>query len=154
MQRVWANGSPLVPTLYFGAPIWIGPIPADDRPGPQTVYFLGEDQQGGPATYIADYEVVSGGTNFSLAEVADPVVKVAKAGVALDVRIARAETTISMGSSPVLAKPLFTVKLDGVKVPLANRLGGDEGHAQQRLDGAVVEARSIVLARRAPEIVE
>ncbi len=26
------------------------------------------------------------------------------------------------------ALPLFTVKLDGVKVPLANRLGGEDGH--------------------------
>ena len=42
-------------------------------------------------SYIADYELVSGGTGFSLVEVADPVVKTNLEGVALDVKVRRVE---------------------------------------------------------------
>lgn len=41
--------------------------------------------------YISDYELVSGGTGFSLVEVADPVVKTNLEGVALDVKVRRVE---------------------------------------------------------------
>jgi hypothetical protein len=57
MVNVWANGSPLVRTQQFGQPFWVGTIPADTRPGPQTVYFLGKDVQGGMVTYLAPYQV-------------------------------------------------------------------------------------------------
>lgn len=57
MSNVWANGSSLTRTQIFGVPFWQGTIPADTRPGPQTVYFLGKDQRGGLATYIATYTV-------------------------------------------------------------------------------------------------
>lgn len=42
-------------------------------------------------SYISDYELVSGGTGFSLVEVADPVVKTNLEGVALDVKVRRVE---------------------------------------------------------------
>ena len=58
MSNVWANGSPLTRTNSFSLPFWQGTIPAGTRPGPQTVYFLGKDQQGGLATYIGTYNVV------------------------------------------------------------------------------------------------
>jgi hypothetical protein len=41
--------------------------------------------------YIADYELVSGGTGFSIVEVADPVVRTNVTGVALDVDVRRVE---------------------------------------------------------------
>src|SRR5262249_13349696 len=40
-----------------GLPFWQGTIPADTRPGPQTVYFLGKDQRGILATMVALYQV-------------------------------------------------------------------------------------------------
>jgi hypothetical protein len=42
-------------------------------------------------SYIADYELVSGGTGFSIVEVADPVIKTNLEGVALDVKVRRVE---------------------------------------------------------------
>ena len=57
LSNVWANGSSLTRTQIFSSPIWVGTIPADTRPGPQTVYFLGKDQSGGLASYIAVYNV-------------------------------------------------------------------------------------------------
>lgn len=42
-------------------------------------------------SYVADYELVSGGTGFSLVEVADPVIKTNLEGVALDVKVRRVE---------------------------------------------------------------
>ncbi len=41
--------------------------------------------------YVADYELVSGGTGFAIVEVADPVVKTSMTGVALDVDVRRVE---------------------------------------------------------------
>ena len=43
--------------------------------------------------YIADYELVSGGTGFSIIEVADPVVATNLEGVALDVKVRKVELT-------------------------------------------------------------
>jgi hypothetical protein len=57
MSNVWANGSLLTRTQSFGSPLWIGTIPADTRPGAQTVYFLGKDIFGGLASSIALYSV-------------------------------------------------------------------------------------------------
>jgi hypothetical protein len=59
MSNVWANGSSLMPTQFFGSPLWIGTIPADTRPGPQTVYFLGKDNRGILSSYIATYTVLT-----------------------------------------------------------------------------------------------
>jgi len=58
MSNVWANGSSLTRMAIGGTPFWQGTIPADTRPGPQTVYFLGKDQSGGLATYIGTYSVI------------------------------------------------------------------------------------------------
>ncbi len=41
--------------------------------------------------YIADYELVSGGTGFSIIEVADPIVRTTQTGVALDVDVRKVE---------------------------------------------------------------
>ena len=41
--------------------------------------------------YIADYELVSGGTGFSIVEVADPIVRTSQTGVALDVKVRKVE---------------------------------------------------------------
>ena len=41
--------------------------------------------------YISDYELVSGGTGFSIVEVADPVVQTNLEGVSLDVKVRRVE---------------------------------------------------------------
>jgi hypothetical protein len=57
MSNVWANGSSLTRVTIGGLPFWQGTIPADTRPGPQTVYFLGKDQLGGLSTFIATYNV-------------------------------------------------------------------------------------------------
>ncbi|MBI1840768.1 MAG: lamin tail domain-containing protein [Verrucomicrobia bacterium] len=54
LSIVWANGIVLSRSGFF----WQGSIPADTRPGPQTVYFLGKDQLGGLTTQIAIYQVV------------------------------------------------------------------------------------------------
>ena len=43
--------------------------------------------------YIADYELVSGGTGFSIIEVADPVIATNLEGVALDVKVRKVELT-------------------------------------------------------------
>ena len=42
-------------------------------------------------SYIADYELVSGGTGFSVVEIADPVIRTNLEGVALDVKVRRVE---------------------------------------------------------------
>ena len=42
-------------------------------------------------SYIADYELVSGGTGFSIVEIADPVIRTNLEGVALDVKVRRVE---------------------------------------------------------------
>lgn len=47
--------------------------------------------QGVERAYITDYNLVSGGTGYSLIEVADPEVGVSKTGVVLDVRVVRVE---------------------------------------------------------------
>jgi hypothetical protein len=54
---VWANGISLIRSNILNSPIWQGTIPADTRPGPQTVYFLGKDQLGGLSTMVATYQV-------------------------------------------------------------------------------------------------
>ena len=50
-------------------------------------YFLQATQR----AYIADYELVSGGTGFAIIEVADPVVRTSTTGVVLDVHVQRVE---------------------------------------------------------------
>jgi len=60
--------------------------------------------------YIADYELVSGGTGFSIIEVADPVVQTFQEGVILDV-------------DPVITPDKKYVTLD-VRPTLANLIGG------------------------------
>lgn len=47
--------------------------------------------QGTQRAYIADYELVSGGTGFSIVEVADPVVRTTQTGVVLDVNVRTVE---------------------------------------------------------------
>ena len=47
--------------------------------------------QGTQRAYIGDYELVSGGTGFSIIEVADPVVRTTQTGTVLDVKVVRAE---------------------------------------------------------------
>jgi hypothetical protein len=47
--------------------------------------------QGTQRAYIGDYELVSGGTGFSIVEVADPVVRTTQTGTVLDVDVVRAE---------------------------------------------------------------
>ena len=47
--------------------------------------------QGTQRAYIGDYELVSGGTGFSIIEVADPVVRTTQTGTVLDVDVVRAE---------------------------------------------------------------
>mgnify|MGYP000063652261 CR=1 FL=1 len=47
--------------------------------------------QGTQRAFIADYELVSGGTGFSIVEVADPVVRNMQTGVVLDVDVKRVE---------------------------------------------------------------
>ena len=50
ITNVWANGNP----ISSGDAIhWQGTIPADTRPGPQTVYFLAKENNGSIATHIA-----------------------------------------------------------------------------------------------------
>ena len=60
--------------------------------------------------YIADYELVSGGTGFSIIEVADPVVQTFQEGVILDV-------------NPVIAPDKKYVTLD-VRPTMASLIGG------------------------------
>jgi hypothetical protein len=52
--------------------------------------------QGTERAYIADYELVSGGTGFSIIEVADPVVRRLSTGVALDVDVQKVEQTVHL----------------------------------------------------------
>ncbi len=48
--------------------------------------------QGTQRAFIGDYELVSGGTGFSIVEVADPVVSQVQTGVVLDVKVTRVES--------------------------------------------------------------
>src|SRR5207248_6280132 len=52
---VFANGLPL---NNVGGNVWQGTIPADTRPGPQTVYFLAKENNGAIATHIGVYTAV------------------------------------------------------------------------------------------------
>jgi type II secretory pathway component GspD/PulD (secretin) len=56
-------------------------------------------------SYIADYELVSGGTTFTLTEVADPIVRVNEEGVVLDVRpvVSADRKYITIDVQPTLA---------------------------------------------------
>jgi hypothetical protein len=47
--------------------------------------------QGTQRAYISDYELVSGGTGFSLVEVADPIISTVQSGVVLDVKVTQVE---------------------------------------------------------------
>ncbi len=58
--------------------------------GGQRSYFF----HGAQRAYIGDYELVSGGTTFTLTEVADPIVKFAETGVVLDATIAHSEEQV------------------------------------------------------------
>lgn len=49
---VWANG---VPLSSGDGTHWMGTIPADTRPGPQTVYALAKENNGAVATHIGPY---------------------------------------------------------------------------------------------------
>jgi hypothetical protein len=49
-------------------------------------FFRGEDR-----AYISDYNLVSGGTGFSIVEVADPEVRSVRTGVILDVKVRKVE---------------------------------------------------------------
>ncbi|HEY2951519.1 MAG TPA: hypothetical protein VGK40_02995, partial [Verrucomicrobiae bacterium] len=69
MLNVWANGSSLTRMTVGGVPFWQGTIPADTRPGPQTVYFLGKDQLGGLGTYIATYNVQTPNTPPTISDI-------------------------------------------------------------------------------------
>lgn len=55
ITNVFANG---VPLNDVGGNMWQGTIPADTRPGPQTVYFLAVENNGAIATHIGVYTVV------------------------------------------------------------------------------------------------
>jgi hypothetical protein len=74
MVNVWANGNPLTRTQFMSIPFWQGTIPADTRPGPQTVYFLGKDQLGGLATYIATYTVQAPNTPPTISDIGNQTV--------------------------------------------------------------------------------
>jgi hypothetical protein len=52
--------------------------------------------QGAQRAYIGDYELVSGGTAFTLAEVADPIVQFNETGVVLDAKIRQSEQRIHL----------------------------------------------------------
>jgi len=56
-------------------------------------------------SYIADYELVSGGTTYTLTEVADPIVRVNEEGVVLDVRptVSADRKYITIDVQPTLA---------------------------------------------------
>jgi hypothetical protein len=56
ITNVFANG---VPLNNPGGPFWQGTIPADTRPGPQTVYFLARQNNGSIATHIGVYTVIA-----------------------------------------------------------------------------------------------
>ncbi len=58
--------------------------------GGQRSYFF----SGTYRAYIGDYELVSGGTTYTLTEVADPIVRYNQEGVVLDAKIAKTEETI------------------------------------------------------------
>jgi hypothetical protein len=63
-----------VPALAGGSPF--------SSAGGRAFFFRGEER-----SYIADYDLVSGGTGYSVMEVADPVVRTAQTGVVLDVKV-------------------------------------------------------------------
>ena len=55
ITNVFANGAPL---SNIGGPNWLGTIPSDTRPGPQTVYVLALENNGAIATHIGTYTVL------------------------------------------------------------------------------------------------
>ena len=55
ITNVFANGNPLSSGDGFH---WQGTMPADTRPGPQTVYFLAKENNGAIATHIGVYTVL------------------------------------------------------------------------------------------------
>ncbi len=60
ITNVWANG---VPLNHISGPFWQGTIPADTRPGPQTVYFLAKQSNNGAiATHIGVYNTFAQST--------------------------------------------------------------------------------------------
>ncbi len=54
ITNVFANGNPI---SSGDGMHWQGTIPADTRPGPQTVYFLAKENNGAIATHIGVYNV-------------------------------------------------------------------------------------------------
>ncbi len=74
MTTVWGNGQPLTRMTIGGIPFWEGTVPADTRPGPQTVYFLGRDQQGGMSTTIVTYTVQAPNTPPTISDIPNQIV--------------------------------------------------------------------------------
>lgn len=101
MQTVWANGIPLVRTQQFGLPFWVGTIPADTRPGPQTVYFFGKDTRGVAATYIALYTVQAPASQHDFEAQGLEITQVSAGRYDLQPVVQLTVATTSTGSVPV-----------------------------------------------------
>ncbi len=67
-------------------PILLGSARLTWSGGGRSFFFQGEER-----AYVADYELISGGTGFSIVEVADPVISKVTTGVVLDVKVRRVE---------------------------------------------------------------
>lgn len=63
ITNVWANGKALSST---NGNFWQGVIPADTRPGPQTVYFMAKTTSGGLSGQIGLYNVTSVGPPLAI----------------------------------------------------------------------------------------
>ena len=90
-QRIRASEALRSFPVYRAVPMLIVMIRKTWTGGQQSFFF-----QGAHHAYISDYELVSGGTTYTLTEVADPIVKKAATGVVLDVKIARSEQVIHL----------------------------------------------------------
>jgi len=105
----------------------------------QRSYFF----QGAQRAYVADYEVVSGGTTFTLTEVADPIVRFNETGVVLDAKIAKTEQRIHLTTLEKITGKDFGRnigawkswwKAEGMKLAfreLGNRTEGERGQTRK-----------------------
>jgi hypothetical protein len=85
-QRIRASEALRSFPTYRAVPPLVLAVHKSWNGGQRSFFFQGEQR-----AYIADYELVSGGTGFSIVEVADPVIRTTTTGVVLDAEVSHSE---------------------------------------------------------------
>jgi hypothetical protein len=92
-QRIRASEALRSFPTYRAVPPLVLAVHKSWNGGQRSFFFQGEQR-----SYVADYELVSGGTGFSIVEVADPVIRTTTTGVVLDAEVSHTEEHFHLGT--------------------------------------------------------